>query len=204
MLYNGFFFINVPSIISIFYCTRCTKKIYISNYTLKYMQAYTYSFFLCTEFHVVRMQTKFCQNSAALLCSILFSKLRVCLVGHCWQCRVYISASEPTVPLLCHEPLKQHNVQTQYVVFEVFQFPTHLLSEIFFFSITYLPSYGSNSHRNICGSSSYMSVILSDFSKNCNSWANFIDNSNLKFHEQPNGGFSSYFFCSERQTDKPF
>jgi hypothetical protein len=28
------------------------------------MQAYTYSsFFLCTEFRAVRMQTKFCQNS---------------------------------------------------------------------------------------------------------------------------------------------
>ena len=143
------------------------------------------------------------ESSAALLCSILFSKLRVCLIGHCWQYRVYISANEPTVPLLCHEPLKQHNVQTQYVVFEVFQFTMQLLSETFFSSIRCLPSYSSNNHRNIRGSSSYMSVILSDFINKCNSWANFISNSNFKFHEQPNGGFSRYFFCSEGQTNKP-
>jgi hypothetical protein len=126
------------------------------------------------------------ESSAALFCSILFTKLRACLIGHCWQCRVYISANEPTVPLLCHETLKQHNVSTHYVVFEVFQFPMQILSEIFFFSIKYLPSYGSDNHRNICGSSSYMSVILSYFSKNCNSWVNLIAISNLKFHEQPN------------------
>lgn len=186
------------------------EKIYISNYTPKYMQAFTYSFFFWfIELHVAACRPNFAKISLTkfevqqLCYAIHFSsKQRVCLVGHCWLCRVYIPANETTVPLLCHEPPKQHNVQTQYIAFQVLQFPMQICSKYFSLRL-YLPSYGSNNYRNICRSSSYMSVILSDNSRNCNSWANFLVVSNLKFPVQPNCGFSRYCFCSEGQTDKP-
>jgi len=60
---------------------------------------------------------------------------------------------------------------------------------IFFSSIKYLPIYGSNNHRNVCGSSSYMSVILSDFNKNCNGWTNFLAISNFNLLT-PNDNYS--------------
>ena len=104
-------------------------------------EAYIYSFFfLCTEFHFVRMQTKFCQNSHTTwkvqqLCYVVYHSANCACV---WlatvdnvECTFLQMSPQPTVPLLCHEPLKQHNVQTRHVVFEVFQFPMQFCPKYF-------------------------------------------------------------------------
>jgi hypothetical protein len=164
---------------TVYFIAHNVWKKYILNYTPNFIQAYTAFFFLRTKFHVARMQTKFCRNfniswkvqqvRYAIYC---ISKLRVCLFGHCWQYRMYISANEPTVSLPCQEPQQQYSTQTVYVVFDVFQFLCKFCPKDFSLPLHICRVSVSNNHSNICGSSSYMSVSLSDFSKFCIIWAN--------------------------------
>jgi hypothetical protein len=166
------------------------EKMYILNYTPKYIHAYTYTFFfLCTEFHVARMQTKFYPNFthhtagwAGLIYNILYQQtsrvfvwplLTMSIVHSCKQAHSFITLTRTPPAVQCADTVR---------CIPCFSIPMQLLSDIFFASVKYLLSFGINNHTNICGSSSYMSVILSDFIKNCTIWANLNANSNLKFY----------------------